>query len=97
MPKITKKELIEKALSRYSEEEIEKSIRCKVIISKRTGGGMELRFNLTNRWCKTKAQKIQTEIKGFLMNIKPDDSNKRMMWDTSSKNIESIKIKLFSK
>jgi hypothetical protein len=94
MVKVTKKALIEEALKKYSSWKIEEAIYCNVIVTTRDWNRWELHFQLTNRWKKSKTDKIRTEIRSLLLNIKPDESNKRHDWDTSSENIESIKISL---
>ena len=94
MTKITKKALIEEALKKYSNLKIEESIFCTVEVFLNNWTPWILNFPLTARWKKTKIDKIRTHIRSFLLNIKPDDSNKRYNWDTSSENIKGIKISL---
>ncbi len=98
MPKITKKSLMEDALKKYSKVQIEEAISCKVKVALKKWNAfwdsLWLNLPLTNRWKKPKIEKIRTWIRSLLLNIKPDESNKRLIWNTSSDNIESIKISL---
>lgn len=94
MPKITKESLIKQALIKYSENQINNAYYCSVKITNKDWISWELNFQLTNRGKKTKTEKIKSNIRSFLLNIKPDESNKRYHWNTSSDNIFSIDIYL---
>ncbi len=94
MTKITKEFLINQALEKYSENQINNAYHCNVKVTNKDWISWELNLPLNNRGKKTKTQKIKSNIRSFLLNIKPDESNKRYNWDTSSENIESIEIKL---
>lgn len=96
MLKITKTALMEEALKKYSSWKIEEAIHCKVEVKLKNWNAfwdwLISNFNLSNKWKKTKADKIRTEIRSLLLNRKVDD--RRFYWDTSSDNIKSIKISL---
>lgn len=98
MPKITKKVLMEEALKKYSLWKIEEAIHCKVEVKLKNWNTFWDRlisnFNLSNKWKKTKADKIRTEIRSLLLNRKVDESSKRLIGNTGSDNVESIKINL---
>jgi len=98
MTKITKKALIEEALKKYSKSKIEEATFCEVkVLLKKWNAFWDqlwLSLSLTSRWKKSKIDKIRTWIRSLLLNIKPDESNKRLSGNTSSGNIESIKISL---
>lgn len=94
MPKITKTALMEEALKKYSPWKIEEAKRWKMVATFKDGLRIEDNFNLNSRSKKSKIEQIKTKIRSSLMNIKPNESNKRFFWDTSSENIESIKISL---
>jgi len=94
MSKISKKQLILRALSKYSDEVINSSNYSKTIIVRKSWWNIELNFPLNNRWKKTKKEKIIKYINWNLYNQERTESNKRMEWDTSSKNIFSIDIYL---
>ncbi len=96
MPKITKKQLIEESLAKYSPKQIEEAIYCTASVIKSDWSKLESRFWLTSSGLKTKADKIRTENRGFLKNTSDTDTStsKRLQGDTSSENIQSIKISL---
>lgn len=98
MIKITKKALMEKALKKYTPWRIEEAIFCKVEVHLKVWNSFwdnpVSTFQLTNRWKKTKVDKIRTEIRSLILNVERNESNKRLIGNTSSENIESIKISL---
>jgi len=91
---ITKKSLIERALANYTEKQINDSTFCEVVVLTKNDKKGTLNFPITNRWKKTKANKIRSNIRSFLLNTIPDEFNKRHSWNTSSENIDSISIEL---
>lgn len=94
MVKMTKKAMVEEALKKYPPKRIEEAKSCEITVLTKDGEEGIFRQVLTNRWLKTKAEKIKHNIWGLLKNDKADDYNKRHSWNTSSENIESIKISL---
>lgn len=94
MSKVNKKFLMERAINKYTEAQLESAIHCKITASLLDWKSMVYYFNLTNRGKKSKSDKIRTEIRWFLLNYKTTESKKKLSWDTSSANIQNIKIKL---
>lgn len=94
MTKITKKQLILQALSKYSDDVINSANYSNTVVVTKDWYTLKLGLPLYNRWKKTKKEKIIKYINWCLYNQERTESNKRMIWDTSSENIFSIDIYL---
>ena len=94
MVKISKKAMVEEALKKYTSQKIEEATKCEVTVLTKDGAKWVFDFWLTSRGLKTKQEKIKSYIWWSLKNDKADDYNKRHHWNTSSRNIKSIKITL---
>ena len=94
MSKITKKQLMIDALSKYKNEDIENAIYCKFEATFKDWKVIKSEFSLTWNIRKPKKDYIFRQIRSWLLNRAYTESNKRLEWNTSSSNIIGIKIKI---
>lgn len=92
MPKITKKYLIEEAIKKYTPWKIKQAKSVKVFVTLKSWWIIQASSGLGGK--KDKAEQIKSFIRSILLNRNATESNKREIIDTSSENIESIKIRL---
>ena len=93
MTKITKKYLMERALNQYNEEKIEKATEWQYKAIFRNWKAITWEFGSLNMKRKiSKSEYILKQVRSWLLNRKPTESNKRLDWDTSSNNIVDIGI-----
>ncbi len=95
MAKITKKALMIEALNKYAPKQIENAEYCEVTATlSGEWNSVGCSFHLRAKDKLSKYERILKTIRSTLHNTTPNESNKRMMGDTSSENIQSISIKL---
>jgi len=95
MAKITKKALMIQALEKYTPKQIENAEYCEMTAVGKDGNIITwCNFHLRSKDTLSKYDRILNTIRSALHNITPDESNKRMIVDTSSENIQTIFIKL---
>ena len=92
MPKITKKYLIEEAIKKYSPWKIKQAKSVEIVVTLKSWWTIKASSSLSDRG--DKAEEIKSFIRSTLLNRKSTEWNKRDVIDTSSENIESIKIRL---
>ena len=83
------------ALSKYTSKQIENAEYCEMTAIAKDGNIVTwCNFHLRWKDKLSKYERILKTIRSALHNTTPDESNKRPMIDTGSKNIQSISIKL---
>lgn len=95
MLKITKKQLMIDALSKYSNKKIDEAVACKYKATFKDWAIIwPCSFSLTWNIRKPKRDYIFRQIRSWLLNRKVTESNKRLGGNTSSENIMGIKVSL---
>lgn len=95
MAKITKKALMIEALGKYTPKQIENAEYCEMEALSKDGVTIVwVNFSIIWKWKLSKYERILKTIRSALHNNASSESNKWLVSDTSSENIQSISIKL---